>query len=286
MNILVCGLNSYLGKSSLLYLQDDNTVVHGIVRDVNLLTKKIKTPIHAQLHNLDMIRYNPDNVSFTLPACEVAFYFTQSPELYDEIGANYELLSIRNFIQFSQRNLCNRIVYIGTIYDRKYLQAIEKLFQEFNVNYTIILKDIAIGEGTSFEDFMLKMLNRRFIYLYKPNKKIEVSPIKLQDLMNWLRTTDWSVQYLNSNIEFKGNQTYELEELMHLYEEKYGKNKRHTIVPIHNKPLVKWCNRYLSGIPYDQYAEYIAELCEREELNTLSWDSVVSPFHRSVIESI
>lgn len=286
MNILVCGLNSYLGKSSLIYLQDDHNLVHGIVRDANLLTKKIKGKVNAQLHNLDVIRYNPDKVTFTLPQCEVAFYFTQSSELYDPVGANYELLSLRNFIQFSQRNACNRIVYIGTIYDRKYLRAVEKLFKETEVNYTIVLKDIAIGQGTSFEEFMRKMLQRRFIYLYKPHKKIQVNPVKLPDLMDWLRKTDWSVQYINTNIEFSGNQTYELEELILLCEEKYGNNKRHTIVPIHNKPLVKWCNKYLSGIPYDQYAQYIVELCEREDLDNFKWKKVTSPIRWSALESI
>lgn len=286
MNILVCGLNTYLGKSSLSYLPNDTNKVHGIVRDGNLLTKNLIQPIDVELHNLDVIRYEPNNISFTLPACEVAFYFTQSTELYNSVGANYELLSIRNFIQFSQKNHCNRIVYVGTIYDRKYLQAVERLFQEFQVTYTIILKDIAIGKGTFFEDFILKLLKRRFIYLYKPHKKIQVSPIKLQDLMEWLRSTDWSLHYHNCNIEFKGNQTYEFEELLQLYEERYGDNKKHTVVPIYNKPLAKWCNKFLSGIPYEQYAEYISELCEREEINTLSWNRVVSPIQRLTLESI
>src|SRR5690606_38049407 len=71
-----------------------------------------------------------------------------------------------------------------------------------------------------------------------------------------------------------------------LYEEKYGNNKRHTIVPIHNKPLVKWCNKYLSGIPYDQYAQYIVELCEREDLDNFKWKKVTSPIRWSALESI
>lgn len=286
MNILVCGLNSYLGKSSLIYLQDDNNLVHGLVRDADLLTKKINGTINAQLHNVDIVRYNPDRINFSLPPCEVAFYFTQSPELFDSIGANYELLSLRNFVQFSKQNACNRIVYIGTIYDRSYLNAVEKIFKETEVNYTIVLKDIAVGQGTSFEEFMKKMLRKRLIYLYKPHKKIEVCPVILPDLMDWLRKTDWSSQYMNAKIEFTGQRSYELEELILLYEEKYGNNKKHAIVPIHNKPLVKWCNKYLSGIPYDQYAQYIAEICEREDLDSMQWKKVTSPIRWSALESI
>lgn len=286
MNILVCGLNSYLGISSLIYLQDDNNLVHGLVRDADLLTKKINGTLNAQLHNLDIVRYNPDRINFSLPPCEVAFYFTQSPELFDSIGAHYELLSLRNFVQFSKQNACNRIVYIATIYDRSYLNAVEKIFKETEVNYTIVLKDIAVGQGTSFEEFMKKMLRKRLIYLYKPHKKIEVCPVKLPDLMDWLRKTDWSSQYMNAKIEFTGQRSYELEELILLYEEKYGNNKKHAIIPIHNKPLVKWCNKYLSGIPYDQYAQYIAEICEREDLDSMQWKKVTSPIRWSALESI
>lgn len=286
MNILVCGLNSYLGISSLIYLQDDNNLVHGLVRDADLLTKKINGTLNAQLHNLDIVRYNPDRINFSLPPCEVAFYFTQSPELFDSIGAHYELLSLRNFVQFSKQNACNRIVYIATIYDRSYLNAVEKIFKETEVNYTIVLKDIAVGPGTLFEEFMKKMLRKRLIYLYKPHKKIEVCPVKLPDLMDWLRKTDWSSQYMNAKIEFTGQRSYELEELILLYEEKYGNNKKHAIVPIHNKPLLKWCNKYLSGIPYDQYAQYIAEICEREDLDSMQWKKVTSPIRWSALESI
>ena len=266
MNVITCGLNSYLGKASLHYLYDVNFQTHGIVRDQNLLISKLKIPTQTQLYNFDIVRYTPHSINLSLSACKLAIYFTQTPELNDIVGANYELLSIRNFIQFSKRNNCNRIIYVGTIYDRKFLSEIEKLFIEFEVNFTIILKDVAIGEGTSFNDFMDKMLKNKIIFLYKPQKNVSFSPIHLEDFMNWIKSVDWNSNYSNEYVEYTGANRMEIEQVMNLYQDNLSAHKKHKIIPIANKRIAKIFNKYFSGVSYDQYAEYISEIIDRSDI--------------------
>jgi len=279
MNVVACGLNSYLGKASLHYMHDDNFCIHGLVRDQNLLKSKLKKPSKAQLYNFDIVRYSPQSINLSLPSCELAIYFTQTPELNDIVGANYELLSIRNFIQFSKRNNCNRIVYIGTLYDRKFLAEIEALFIEFKVNFTIVLKDVAIGEGTSFNDFMDKMLKNRIIFLYKPQEKVSFSPIHLEDFMNWIKSVEWVSKYNNEYVEYTGATSMEIEQVIRLYQSDLPNTKKHKIIPITNKRMAKICNKYFSGISYDQYAEYISEITDRTDIaniKSVKSDTIVS----------
>lgn len=266
MNIVVCGLNSYLGKASLHYLVNDSFQVHGLVRDQELLISKLKAPTSAKLYNVDIVRYNPYGLNITIPDCKVAFYFTQTPELYDIVGANYELLSIRNFIHFAKRNNCNRIVYVGTIYDRRYLSAIQQLFEELEVTYTIVLKDVAVGKGTAFEEFVYKMLKNRFIYLYKPTDNVSFNPIRLKDLMSWLATVDWNGNYINQYVQFQGPKKIEIEEVIGMYEQLSDTGKKHKIIPIHNKRIANILNKYLAKVPYEMYAQHIAELSNRDDL--------------------
>ncbi|MCA5004771.1 hypothetical protein [Sphingobacterium bovistauri] len=269
MNVMACGLNSYLGKASLRYLQGDTIQIHGLVRDQELLISKLYKPTLAKLYNVDVIRYNPYVVDIHIPDCHVAFYFTQTPELHDAVGANYELLSIRNYIHFAKKNNCNRIVYVSTIYDSRHLSTIEELFTELQMTYTIVLKDVAIGKGTSFEDFMIKMLKNRFIYLYKPTKSITLNPIKIKDLMSWLGSINWSTTYLNKYIKFEGTQSFQIEELMKMYQNHLAKGNKHHIITIQNKTFAKICNKYFSGIPYNTYADYISELIDHSKINNI-----------------
>jgi hypothetical protein len=279
MNVITCGLNSYLGKASLHYLSDVNFHTHGIVRDQNLLISKLKRPTQTQLYNFDIVRYTPHSINLSIPKCELAIYFTQTPQLNDIVGANYELLSIRNFIQFAKNNECNRIIYVGTLYDRKFLSEIERLFIELEVNFTIILKDVAIGEGTSFNDFMDKMLQNRIIFLYKPQKIISFNPIHLQDLMNWIKNVNWASNYSNEYIEYIGSTRMEIEQVMNLYQANLSHKKKHKIIRITNKRIAKICNKYFSGISYDQYAEYINEIIDRSDIaniKSVKSDTIVS----------
>lgn len=286
MNVMVFALNSYLGKACLEYLPSEDFTIHGIVRDQNLLRSKLLQETKAHLYNLDIFKFDFYSSNLTFPPCDVAFYFTQTPDLYDLLSLRYELLSLRNYIQLAKFNNCNRIVYVGAIYDRKHLRSIEKLFEEFNIQFTIILKNVAVGKGTSFEDFMQKMLKNKFIYLYKPAKSIKLKPITLKDFMGWLKIVDWKTQYIDQYVEYCGAESMELEKVMEMYQEKYSTNKKHLVVPLSNKYLAQFCNKYLSGVSYEQYIEYIVETLDRSDIEQIPFITCSSPSHTILEEYI
>src|SRR5690606_33778410 len=120
MEVLVCGVNSYLGRASVSCLQEDGYNVHGLVRDIRLLSYNTPEPITADIAVVDLIKKGTEYENFSLSQLDLSFYFTQIPDLDDKIAIQYELLSLRHFILLSQRNGCNRIIYVGRTYDKNY----------------------------------------------------------------------------------------------------------------------------------------------------------------------
>lgn len=259
METLVSGLNSYLGSACMSFMPDNVNHVHGLVRDEQLFRKKITLPVTATISSMDLIRMGVNFETFTIPNLDLAIYFTQIPDLDDEIAIQYELLSLRNFIHLSQRNNCNRILYVGRLYDKRNATEIENLFHDFGVSFTILLKDIAIGKGTSFDRFMSKILQHKYVYLFRPKADIRFSPVLLKDVFEWIKMINWKTDFINQYVEFGGPEVMDFTTVFYKYAKKRFPDLKYKIISIKNKKIAQWCNRYLYGINYDIYTDYISQ---------------------------
>ena len=284
MNALVCGLNTYLGKTILTSLQSENLHVYGIIRDASLLEARDANPINAKLFNVDIIRLSSLTFPIPLPQIDVSFYFTQIPDLADEIGIQYELLSLKNFIQLSKNNNCTRIVYFGRVYDKNNIIYIQQLFEKEGIRYTIVLKDVAIGNGSAFDRFMQQMMTNKLIFLYKPIEKVILRPVCLSDFIQWVKQVDWQHDFINEYLEFGAQQAVEIEELMQLYLSKYSSPQKHKIITIPYECLAKLLNRIVSKVSYDHYADYINTMSKRTLTDNSKWTNLI-PFQYSKIET-
>src|SRR5690606_13321293 len=214
MEVLVSGLHSYLGRASVSYLPDDGYHVYGLSRDTRLLSYKTNIPITANITNVDLIRRGKAYEDFRLDTLDLSFYFTQIPDLDDTIAIRYELLCLRHFILLSQRNGCNRIIYVGRMYDKYCLEGIKALFVELQVAYTIVLKDIAIGTDTAFGRFLTKISANRYVFLFRPTERCTFCPFVLEDIFRWIKQIPWKEAFVNEEIEFGGAQLWELKDML------------------------------------------------------------------------
>lgn len=275
MNVFVCGLNSYLGRASASCLQDHNFKVYGIVRDVKLFQQRIDLPVNAVIFPFDIVKDVSSYQTLALPQVDLAIYFTQIPDLEDDIGVEYEILSLRNFIFLCQKKDCNRILYIGRSYERHYLEKIEELFVELKVNYTIVLKDVAIGKATAFDQFMDKMLLHKTIFQYNPNGKIEFKPVLLRDVLKWIKKVDWENNFNQSYVEFGGEKVMNIKDIIQLYIKNRSLPNNYRIVPIRSKMLAKGLNKILYNVDYETYSRYMLELSDRAPIDNSVWQKEV-----------
>src|SRR5690606_38320846 len=107
-----------------------------------------------------------------------------------------------NFIQLSKNNNCTRIVYFGRVYDKNIIIYIQQLFEKEGIRYTIVLKDVAIGNGSAFDRFMQQMMTNKLIFLYKPIEKVILRPVYLSDFIQWVKQVDWQHDFINEYLEF------------------------------------------------------------------------------------
>lgn len=257
MNLLLCGLNSYLGRAGLTYLSGGGYNVYGIVRDLDLLKRKMGESIDARLYSVDLIKKGEAFYRFGIEELDLSIYFAQIPNQRDELGVQYELLSLRNFIFLSQRNGCNRIVYVGRTYDKAYLKAVEALFVELGVVYTILLKDLAVGLGSSFDLFMHEALENKRMYLYSRLGDMKFRPIILSDLFSFIKKVNWKDSFIYQCLEFGGEQIMTINELIQWYINKRGCAGHYKVFSIPHKRLSIWLNKLLYGVDSEIYDDYL-----------------------------
>lgn len=279
MNALISGINSYLGNASLLHLPQENFQVFGIVRDVNFILKKINKPIQAQLFNFDLINFSDSSSVVNVPNCHIGIYFSHPTELNDLIVTNYQIMLLRNFIKIMRKNNCNRILYVGRLYDSKYLGLIEKLFKELQVDFTIILKDIALHAGSIIDDFTHEIRRKKIICLYKPLQKILVRPILLEDLMRFIRSTDWSNTFINQYVEFGGDTQMDIAEIIQSIPKSPFDKSKNIIIPIASRFFSKLCNSMLSRFDKDPLKNLIHQIEESKLMNQPSWNKIYNYSH-------
>ncbi len=275
MNLLLCGLNSYLGRAGLAYLPDDKHSVFGIARDVGLLKEKMGAGINATLYSVDLIKKGVAYDSFNIEGLNLSIYFAQIPNQKDQLGVQYELLSLRNFIFLSRQNGCDRIVYVGRAHDKGYLKAVEALFVELGVVYTILLKDLAIGLGSSFDLFMDELLKTKNIFLYAGLVNKKFKPIILADLFSFIKSVNWQESFINQCLEFGGEQLMSVNELVKWSIKIRGQQDKHQVFSIPSKLLTIWINKLLHGVDRDIYDDYLLGIMGGGESHNSLWQGQV-----------
>lgn len=218
MEVLLSGLNSYLGKRAMSNLSKEDFNVHGIVRDLDLFKSRLFEKITATLDKVDLLRKGKEFDSFKIDSgIGLAIYITHVPTLGEYVNLNLELITLRNFIELTKLNGGRRIVYIARLMDKPYINEVEALLKASNITYTIVLKNLAIGKGSVLDKYMHQLINGKYLPYDKFFANVKFNPISSLDLLRWIYNVDWDKNFINETIEIGGSSTVTVQEMYRLY---------------------------------------------------------------------
>lgn len=276
MEVLITGLNTYLGRRAVSHLNSNEFRVTGLVRNLALFNKRLNEPVTANLIEIDLFKTNTLYQDFSLDNLQLGIYFTQVPGLNDRLNMQMELISLQNFIQVCKQNLCNRIVYVAQLMDSFYIDAIQSLFEEFRVKYTIVLKSSAVGKGTIISDIFGKLANSRYIPYWKFIGNLKFKPIPLLDVYRWIRTIPWENNFIGEVIYLGGEESLDYKQLFQRYMQVYHPEREYKTVSI-SKWLVKLVYTRFYKIHQENFDEFRRVMKYEDEVDNASWSRKV-PF--------
>jgi len=218
MEVLLSGLNSYLGKRAMSNLSREDFNVHGIVRDLDLFKSKLFEKTTATLDKVDLLRKGNEFDHYKIESgIGLAIYITHVPTLSEFVNLNLELITLKNFIELTQLNGGSRLVYIARLMDKPYIKNIEALLIASNITFTIVLKNLAIGKGSVLDKYMHQLIKGKYLPYDNLYANVKFNPISSLDLLRWIYNVDWDKNFLNETIEIGGPRTITVQEMYRLY---------------------------------------------------------------------
>ena len=215
MNILISGLNNYVARRCTSLMADADFHLFAITRNKKLYESHMFEPIRAAIFELNLMLGGQR--LFDLPKMDAALYFTQVSALDDQINLRMELLCLRNFIQVVQELHCNRIIYVARIMDRRDIQPIVDLLEEFKINYTVILKHAVLGKDCLVYKVSLQISERNLFCYTSAHKRKLMQPLGIHDFIRWLKSL-LAIPTLQSRImEVGGEERISAMDLYQLY---------------------------------------------------------------------
>lgn len=218
MEVLLSGLNSYLGRRAVGHLNRDDFHVHGIVRDLSLFKSRMIEEPTASLAQVDLLRRGERYETFRIGSgVGLSIYISHVPTLGEMVNLNLELITLKNFIELVKVNQCNRLIYIARLMDKPYIHHIETMLQSSGLVYTIILKNLAIGKGSVLDRYMHQLINGKYL-AYDPRfARVKFSPISALDLLRWIYNINWEKEFRCKTVEIGGPTTITVQEMFRLY---------------------------------------------------------------------
>lgn len=218
MEVLISGLNSYLGKRAISHLHKEDFHVHGIVRDLDLFKSKISEKPTATLNKVDLLRKGSEYEDFNIDkGLDLAIYITHVPELGEMVNLNMEVITLNNFIELTKRNGGKRILYIARLMDKPFISVIRSILEKAEITFTIILKNLAIGKDSVLDRYMRQLLQSKYLPYDSSFANVKFSPISALDLLRWIYNVDWNKNFINTQIEIGGPRTLTVQEMFRLY---------------------------------------------------------------------
>lgn len=282
MDVLISGLNNYVGRRSLSLFADENFRVFAITRNLRLFEERIFEPLHATVYEGDLIK---GEGSFPLNGLELktGIYFTQVPTLNDVVNLKLEIISLRNFIHILKKNSCQRIVYIARLMDKMCIDPVLALLRELRVEYTIVLKNCVIGHDSLVDRVIKNIANRKIIFYSKFYATHALQPLGARDFFRWLKSMLKVPAFRNRVVELGGPKPMSLADIFNTYKALKLVQKGQIIVD-----LPKWFVRLVYRKRLDISSTDQAEFSRIMRVNSIvdnDWRKQM-PFRFSSIEDV
>lgn len=222
MNILISGLNNYVGLRCASLMADEKFRVFAITRNRELFLERMFEPLHAQVFEMDLLKDNLER-NIHISNLEATFYFTQVPTLDDLVNLQVELLSLRNFIRLIKDMNCARLVYVARLMDKRCLEPILDLLKECQIDYTVVLKNLVVGKGSLLFNIYQRLSNHNMLYYSKQYGNALFQPIGVYDFVRWLKAILNVPSFHYNVLEIGGEVPMSVSDLYRLYRKLKGK---------------------------------------------------------------
>lgn len=186
MNILINGLNNYVGRRCASLMADEDFQVFAITRNKKLFQERMSEPLHAQVFEVDLLKGDKKG-EVRISNLDASFYFTQVPTLDDLVNLRVELLCLRNFIHMLKGMDCNRLIYVTRLADKRCLEPILDLLKECQMDYTVVLKNVVIGKDSVLYSIYQRMSGKSVLFYSKRYGGSLFRPIGIYDFVRWLK---------------------------------------------------------------------------------------------------
>lgn len=241
MNILIIGINNYLGNKAKTHFLNLNNDVTSLVRKE--FVSKIKDKSHSRLSVIigDLIR---ERYSRPFPThLDVAYYFSNYTSERGNIYKDLEILSLQNYIKKLRRRHCKHLIYVVPL-TSPVNDAIEALLKMSYINYTIIRTSNIIGKDSALMK-IFKSLSSKFAIISNSRfAESKCQPIALNDVLDYLWFTAGNPLAFNKTFDIGGPEVLTYREMIDQYLKVTKKEKKVITLPyIHPKLSSLWLSQ-------------------------------------------
>lgn len=217
MNILLNGMNNYLGEKLAKFLACENSFqeIYCLIRSGKRFEKN-KPSIPQNIHYIecDLIR---EQFSTSLPKeAEAAIYLSQDSAEWNESYRDMEMLSLQNFVRQARKANCHHMIYITRL-RTPFVNDVFQMLKESYIDFTVIRMSNIIGPDSILMQMMDRMSKKTMILTDTRLANAKAQPIALTDLLNYINIIILNPATFNQQFDIGGPDTLSYKDMLQRY---------------------------------------------------------------------
>jgi len=211
MNILLTGINNYLGKELAFFFIKKEYKVTCLVRSETLLLADEKANENLSIIRGDLIR---EKYSQNFPEdLDVAFYFSYYVAEQGDIYQELEILSLQNYIKKARRVNCPHLIYVMPLRS-PVNEDIQSLLEDSYIPYTIVRTSNIVGKNSLLIKIFKKMASNIAIVSNSKLASSKCQPIALSDAITYLDFIAFNPATFNQTFDIGGPEILSYREML------------------------------------------------------------------------
>lgn len=211
MNILLTGVNNYLGQELVSFFLEKEYTVTCLIRSETLFYNSKKSEKNLATIQGDLIREKysrnfPDNL-------DVAFYFSYYIAERGDIYQELELLSLQNYIKKARRVNCSHLIYVLPLRS-PVIDEVKDLLEDSYIPYTIIRTSNIVGKNSLLMQIFKKMTSSMTIVSNTKLAESRCQPIALSDAIAYLDFISFNPAVFNQSFDIGGPEVLSYKEML------------------------------------------------------------------------
>ncbi|WP_028296853.1 hypothetical protein [Olivibacter sitiensis] len=217
MNILLNGLNNYLGEKLAKFLAEENGFqeLYCLIRNEKHFMDyglSLLPNIHPAV--CDLIR---EQYASSIPSqADAAIYLSQDSAEWNDSYRNMEMLSLQNFVRLARRTNCGHFIYITRL-RTPFVEDAFQMLKESYINFTVVRMSNIIGPGSILMKMMDRLSKKPMILTDRRLANAKAQPIALNDLLNYVNMMILNPATFNQQFDIGGPDTLSYKDMLQTY---------------------------------------------------------------------